>query len=100
MLGIQLISSIPCYIQAEVPLELSNLLKAMSDGKLSSSTKYIKATTNGIDKRYLSGEEGIFFILVLFFRDKECNVLILDGSKYAVVGTVLLLLKIVSEYCR
>lgn len=34
------------------------------------------------------------------FRGKATEYLVLDSEKYAVVGTVLILLKMVSEYCK
>uniref|UniRef100_H2ZNG2 Vacuolar protein sorting-associated protein 54 C-terminal domain-containing protein n=1 Tax=Ciona savignyi TaxID=51511 RepID=H2ZNG2_CIOSA len=60
--------------QAEVPSELSSLLQNLVDGKLVTSD----ASSN----------------------TKTSDYLYLDGVKYAVVGTVLILLKMVSEYCK
>ncbi|XP_078492487.1 vacuolar protein sorting-associated protein 54 isoform X2 [Ciona intestinalis] len=62
--------------QAEVPPELSLLLQNLVDGKLSSSEHEVTRS------------------------NKSCELLVLDDRRFAVVGTVLMLLKMVSEYCR
>uniref|UniRef100_F6R1A2 Vacuolar protein sorting-associated protein 54 n=2 Tax=Ciona intestinalis TaxID=7719 RepID=F6R1A2_CIOIN len=67
--------------QAEVPPELSLLLQNLVDGKLSSSENEVTRSEDPTSS-------------------KSCELLVLDGRRFAVVGTVLMLMKMVSEYCR
>uniref|UniRef100_A0A8C5SXL7 Vacuolar protein sorting-associated protein 54 n=1 Tax=Laticauda laticaudata TaxID=8630 RepID=A0A8C5SXL7_LATLA len=63
--------------QADVPAEFQDLVDSVSDGKIALPEK--KA---GAEER------------------KPTDFLIVDGQKYAVVGTVLLLIRIILEYCQ
>uniref|UniRef100_A0A8C9QVJ4 Vacuolar protein sorting-associated protein 54 n=1 Tax=Spermophilus dauricus TaxID=99837 RepID=A0A8C9QVJ4_SPEDA len=62
--------------QADVPAEFQDLVDSISDGKIALPEKK-------------SGEER-----------KPAEVLIVEGQQYAVVGTVLLLIRIILEYCQ
>uniref|UniRef100_A0A8C7ASL4 Vacuolar protein sorting-associated protein 54 n=1 Tax=Neovison vison TaxID=452646 RepID=A0A8C7ASL4_NEOVI len=64
--------------QADVPAEFQDLVDSISDGKIALPEKKSGAT-----------EER-----------KPAEVLIVDGQQYAVVGTVLLLIRIILEYCQ
>ncbi|NXJ82201.1 VPS54 protein, partial [Trogon melanurus] len=64
--------------QAEVPAEFQDLVDAVSDGRISLPEKKPAAT-----------EER-----------KPAEFLIVEGQKYATVGTVLLLIRIILEYCQ
>ncbi|XP_028675956.1 vacuolar protein sorting-associated protein 54 [Erpetoichthys calabaricus] len=64
--------------QAEVPAEFQDLVNSIEDGKISLPEK----KTSGSEER------------------KPADYLIVDGQKYAVVGTVLLLIRIFLEYCQ
>ncbi|XP_070588671.1 vacuolar protein sorting-associated protein 54 isoform X2 [Erythrolamprus reginae] len=64
--------------QADVPAEFQDLVDSISDGKITLPEKKAGAP-----------EER-----------KPTDVLIVDGQKYAVVGTVLLLIRIILEYCQ
>ncbi|KAK6488767.1 vacuolar protein sorting-associated protein 54-like isoform X1 [Huso huso] len=64
--------------QAEVPAEFQDLVNSIADGRISLPEK--KPT--GTEER------------------KPTDYLIVDGQKYAVVGTVLLLIRIFLEYCQ
>ncbi|NXK92763.1 VPS54 protein, partial [Formicarius rufipectus] len=64
--------------QAEVPAEFQDLVDSVSDGRISLPEKKTAAT-----------EER-----------KAAEFLIVEGQKYATVGTVLLLIRIILEYCQ
>ncbi|KFO94205.1 Vacuolar protein sorting-associated protein 54 [Buceros rhinoceros silvestris] len=64
--------------QAEVPAEFQDLVDSVSDGRISLPEKKTVAT-----------EER-----------KPAEFLIVEGRKYATVGTVLLLIRIILEYCQ
>uniref|UniRef100_G1KF33 Vacuolar protein sorting-associated protein 54 n=1 Tax=Anolis carolinensis TaxID=28377 RepID=G1KF33_ANOCA len=64
--------------QADVPAEFQDLVDSISDGKIALPEKKAGAP-----------EER-----------KPAEFLIVDGQKYAVVGTVLLLIRIILEYCQ
>ncbi|NWR73925.1 VPS54 protein, partial [Centropus unirufus] len=64
--------------QAEVPAEFQDLVDSVSDGRISLPEKKSAAT-----------EER-----------KPTEFLIVEGQKYATVGTVLLLIRIILEYCQ
>lgn len=64
--------------QAEVPAEFQNLVNSIADGKIS------------LPERKVSGPED----------RKPADFLLVNGQKYAVVGTVLLLIRIFLEYCQ
>uniref|UniRef100_A0A8C8B996 Vacuolar protein sorting-associated protein 54 n=1 Tax=Otus sunia TaxID=257818 RepID=A0A8C8B996_9STRI len=64
--------------QAEVPAEFQDLVDSVSDGRISLPEKKTAAT-----------EER-----------KPAEFLIVEGQKYATVGTVLLLIRIILEYCQ
>ncbi|KAM6298384.1 vacuolar protein sorting-associated protein 54 isoform 2-T2 [Aegotheles albertisi] len=64
--------------QAEVPAEFQDLVDSVSDGRISLPEKKPAAT-----------EER-----------KPTEFLIVEGQKYATVGTVLLLIRIILEYCQ
>ncbi|XP_058692868.1 vacuolar protein sorting-associated protein 54 isoform X2 [Poecile atricapillus] len=64
--------------QAEVPAEFQDLVDSVSDGRISLPEKKTTAT-----------EER-----------KPAEFLIVEGQKYATVGTVLLLIRIILEYCQ
>ncbi|OXB62613.1 hypothetical protein ASZ78_011242 [Callipepla squamata] len=64
--------------QAEVPAEFQDLVDSVSDGRISLPEK--KPT--GTEER------------------KPTEFLIVEGQKYATVGTVLLLIRIILEYCQ
>uniref|UniRef100_A0ABM5GQJ0 Vacuolar protein sorting-associated protein 54 n=1 Tax=Pogona vitticeps TaxID=103695 RepID=A0ABM5GQJ0_9SAUR len=64
--------------QADVPAEFQDLVDSISDGKIALPEKKVGAA-----------EER-----------KPTDYLIVDGQKYAVVGTVLLLIRIILEYCQ
>ncbi|KAB1267075.1 Vacuolar protein sorting-associated protein 54 [Camelus dromedarius] len=64
--------------QADVPAEFQDLVDSISDGKIALPEKKSGAT-----------EER-----------KPAEVLIVEGQQYAVVGTVLLLIRIILEYCQ
>uniref|UniRef100_A0A2I2Y7M6 Vacuolar protein sorting-associated protein 54 n=1 Tax=Gorilla gorilla gorilla TaxID=9595 RepID=A0A2I2Y7M6_GORGO len=64
--------------QADVPAEFQDLVDSLSDGKIALPEKKSGAT-----------EER-----------KPAEVLIVEGQQYAVVGTVLLLIRIILEYCQ
>ncbi|NWS74892.1 VPS54 protein, partial [Crotophaga sulcirostris] len=64
--------------QAEVPAEFQDLVDSISDGRISLPEKKPAAT-----------EER-----------KPTEFLIVEGQKYATVGTVLLLIRIILEYCQ
>ncbi|XP_074435328.1 vacuolar protein sorting-associated protein 54 isoform X4 [Larus michahellis] len=64
--------------QAEVPAEFQDLVDSVSDGRISLPEKKTAAT-----------EER-----------KPTEFLIVEGQKYATVGTVLLLIRIILEYCQ
>ncbi|NXP16241.1 VPS54 protein, partial [Scytalopus superciliaris] len=64
--------------QAEVPAEFQDLVDSVSDGRISLPEKKPAAT-----------EER-----------KAAEFLIVEGQKYATVGTVLLLIRIILEYCQ
>ncbi|KAM6083124.1 vacuolar protein sorting-associated protein 54 isoform 2-T2 [Chlamydotis macqueenii] len=64
--------------QAEVPAEFQDLVDSVSDGRISLPEKKPPAT-----------EER-----------KPAEFLIVEGQKYATVGTVLLLIRIILEYCQ
>ncbi|XP_074845496.1 vacuolar protein sorting-associated protein 54 isoform X1 [Carettochelys insculpta] len=63
--------------QADVPAEFQDLVDSVSDGKIILPEK--KAATE---------------------ERKPTDFLIVEGQKYAVVGTVLLLIRIILEYCQ
>ncbi|KAF7249308.1 Vacuolar protein sorting-associated protein 54 [Varanus komodoensis] len=64
--------------QADVPAEFQDLVDSISDSKIALP-----------EKKAVAPEER-----------KPTDFLIVDGQKYAVVGTVLLLIKIILEYCQ
>ncbi|XP_040981026.1 vacuolar protein sorting-associated protein 54 isoform X8 [Aquila chrysaetos chrysaetos] len=64
--------------QAEVPAEFQDLVDSVSDGRISLPEKKPAA----IEER------------------KPAEFLIVEGQKYATVGTVLLLIRIILEYCQ
>ncbi|KAH0621831.1 hypothetical protein JD844_023483 [Phrynosoma platyrhinos] len=64
--------------QADVPAEFQDLVDSISDGKIALPEK----KTGAPEER------------------KPTDFLIVDGQKYAVVGTVLLLIRIILEYCQ
>ncbi|XP_060086591.1 vacuolar protein sorting-associated protein 54 [Heteronotia binoei] len=64
--------------QAEVPAEFQDLVDSISDGKIALPEK----KTGAPEER------------------KPTDFLVVDGQKYAVVGTVLLLIRIILEYCQ
>uniref|UniRef100_A0A2K6FYW0 Vacuolar protein sorting-associated protein 54 n=1 Tax=Propithecus coquereli TaxID=379532 RepID=A0A2K6FYW0_PROCO len=64
--------------QADVPAEFQDLVDSISDGKIALPEKKLGA----IEER------------------KPAEVLIVEGQQYAVVGTVLLLIRIILEYCQ
>uniref|UniRef100_M3ZUP8 Vacuolar protein sorting-associated protein 54 n=1 Tax=Xiphophorus maculatus TaxID=8083 RepID=M3ZUP8_XIPMA len=64
--------------QADVPAEFQDLVNSIADGKIS------------LPERKVSGAED----------RKPADFLLVDGQKYAVVGTVLLLIRIFLEYCQ
>ncbi|XP_017290481.1 vacuolar protein sorting-associated protein 54 isoform X2 [Kryptolebias marmoratus] len=64
--------------QAEVPAEFQDLVNSIADGKITLPER----KTPGPDDR------------------KPAEFLLVDGQKYAVVGTVLLLIRIFLEYCQ
>ncbi|KFP83585.1 PREDICTED: vacuolar protein sorting-associated protein 54-like, partial [Acanthisitta chloris] len=64
--------------QAEVPAEFQDLVDSVSDGRISLPEKKPAAT-----------EER-----------KPAEFLVVEGQKYATVGTVLLLIRIILEYCQ
>uniref|UniRef100_A0A8C5VES3 Vacuolar protein sorting-associated protein 54 n=1 Tax=Microcebus murinus TaxID=30608 RepID=A0A8C5VES3_MICMU len=64
--------------QADVPAEFQDLVDSISDGKIALPEKKLGAT-----------EER-----------KPAEVLVVEGQQYAVVGTVLLLIRIILEYCQ
>ncbi|MEQ2306716.1 Vacuolar protein sorting-associated protein 54 [Ameca splendens] len=64
--------------QAEVPAEFQDLVNSIADGKIS------------LPERKVSGPED----------RKPAEFLLVNGQKYAVVGTVLLLIRIFLEYCQ
>ncbi|XP_043911488.1 vacuolar protein sorting-associated protein 54 [Protopterus annectens] len=65
--------------QADVPAEFQDLVDSISDGKIVLHEKKIVTATE--DR-------------------KPADCLIVDGQTYAVVGTVLMLIKIILEYCQ
>lgn len=64
--------------QAEVPAEFQDLVNSIADGKIS------------LPERKLSGPDD----------RKPTDFLLVNGQKYAVVGTVLLLIRMFLEYCQ
>lgn len=64
--------------QADVPAEFQDLVDSIADGKIALP-----------DKKPAATEER-----------KPADVLIVEGHQYAVVGTVLLLIRIILEYCQ
>ncbi|XP_036190269.1 vacuolar protein sorting-associated protein 54 isoform X6 [Myotis myotis] len=64
--------------QADVPAEFQDLVDSLSDGKIALP-----------EKKSGAKEER-----------KPAEVLIVEGQQYAVVGTVLLLIRIILEYCQ
>lgn len=64
--------------QAEVPAEFQDLVNSIADGKIS------------LPERKLSGPDD----------RKPAEFLLVNGQKYAVVGTVLLLIRMFLEYCQ
>ncbi|XP_025936414.1 vacuolar protein sorting-associated protein 54 isoform X2 [Apteryx rowi] len=64
--------------QAEVPAEFQDLVDSVSDGRISLP-----------EKKAAAAEER-----------KPAEFLIVEGQKYATVGTVLLLIRIILEYCQ
>lgn len=64
--------------QAEVPAEFQDLVNSIADGKIS------------LPERKLSGPDD----------RKPSEFLLVNGQKYAVVGTVLLLIRMFLEYCQ
>ncbi|ERE92516.1 vacuolar protein sorting-associated protein 54 [Cricetulus griseus] len=64
--------------QADVPAEFQDLVDSIADGKIALPEKKTAAT-----------EER-----------KPAEVLVVEGHQYAVVGTVLLLIRIILEYCQ
>ncbi|XP_077171673.1 vacuolar protein sorting-associated protein 54 [Paroedura picta] len=64
--------------QAEVPAEFQDLVDSISDGRIA------------LPERKTGAHE----------ERKPADFLVVDGQKYAVVGTVLLLIRIILEYCQ
>ncbi|KGL78076.1 Vacuolar protein sorting-associated protein 54 [Tinamus guttatus] len=64
--------------QAEVPVEFQDLVDSVSDGRISLP-----------EKKAAAAEER-----------KPTEFLVVEGQKYATVGTVLLLIRIILEYCQ
>ncbi|XP_051241455.1 vacuolar protein sorting-associated protein 54 isoform X2 [Dicentrarchus labrax] len=64
--------------QAEVPAEFQDLVNSIADGRIS------------LPERKIPGPED----------RKPTDFLLINGQKYAVVGTVLLLIRIFLEYCQ
>ncbi|XP_053236287.1 vacuolar protein sorting-associated protein 54 isoform X1 [Podarcis raffonei] len=64
--------------QADVPAEFQDLVDSISDGRIALPEK----KTGAPEER------------------KPTDFLVVDGQKYAVVGTVLLLIRIILEYCQ
>ncbi|XP_062427417.1 vacuolar protein sorting-associated protein 54 [Rhea pennata] len=64
--------------QAEVPAEFQDLVDSISDGRISLP-----------EKKAAAAEER-----------KPAEFLVVEGQKYATVGTVLLLIRIILEYCQ
>ncbi|NXD15560.1 VPS54 protein, partial [Nothocercus nigrocapillus] len=64
--------------QAEVPAEFQDLVDSVSDGRISLP-----------EKKAAAAEER-----------KPTEFLVVEGQKYATVGTVLLLIRIILEYCQ
>ncbi|KAL8173297.1 UNVERIFIED_CONTAM: Vacuolar protein sorting-associated protein 54, partial [Gekko kuhli] len=64
--------------QAEVPAEFQDLVDSISDGRIALPEK-----KTGVPE-----------------ERKPTDFLVVDGQKYAVVGTVLLLIRIILEYCQ
>ncbi|XP_065816659.1 LOW QUALITY PROTEIN: vacuolar protein sorting-associated protein 54 [Labrus bergylta] len=64
--------------QAEVPAEFQDLVNSIADGRIA------------LPERKISGPED----------RKPSDFLLVNGQKYAVVGTVLLLIRIFLEYCQ
>ncbi|XP_017312530.1 vacuolar protein sorting-associated protein 54 [Ictalurus punctatus] len=64
--------------QAEVPAEFQHLVDSIADGRIT------------LPDRTPAGAE----------EKKPCDFLLVDGQKYAVVGTVLLLIRMFLEYCQ
>ncbi|CAG5947463.1 vacuolar protein sorting-associated protein 54 isoform 2-T2 [Menidia menidia] len=64
--------------QAEVPAEFQDLLKSMADGKIVLQN----FKTSGAEER------------------KPAEFLLVSGQKYAVAGTVLMLIRIILDYCQ
>ncbi|XP_029306514.1 vacuolar protein sorting-associated protein 54 isoform X2 [Cottoperca gobio] len=64
--------------QAEVPAEFQDLVNSIADGRI------------GLPERKIPGPED----------RKPADFLLVNGQKYAVVGTVLLLIRIFLEYCQ
>ncbi|TNN23473.1 Vacuolar protein sorting-associated protein 54 [Liparis tanakae] len=64
--------------QAEVPAEFQDLVNSIADGRIT------------LPERKVPGPED----------RKPADFLLVDGQKYAVVGTVLLLIRIFLEYCQ
>ncbi|KAM9454475.1 vacuolar protein sorting-associated protein 54 isoform 1-T1 [Clarias gariepinus] len=64
--------------QAEVPAEFQHLVDSIADGHIT------------LPERKPAGPE----------EKKPCDFLLVDGQRYAVVGTVLLLIRMILEYCQ
>nr|Q9JMK8.1 RecName: Full=Vacuolar protein sorting-associated protein 54; AltName: Full=Vps54-like protein [Rattus norvegicus]CAB96885.1 Vps54l-like protein [Rattus norvegicus] len=64
--------------QADVPAEFQDLVDSIADGKIALPDKKPAATEDR----------------------KPADVLVVEGHQYAVVGTVLLLIRIILEYCQ
>lgn len=64
--------------QADVPAEFQDLVDSIADGRI----KLPERKTSGPDER------------------KAANFLLVNGQKYSVVGTVLILIRILLEYCQ
>uniref|UniRef100_A0A3Q3XL76 Vacuolar protein sorting-associated protein 54 n=1 Tax=Mola mola TaxID=94237 RepID=A0A3Q3XL76_MOLML len=64
--------------QADVPAEFQDLVNSIADGRIT------------LPERKIPGSE----------ERKPAEFLLVDGQKYAVVGTVLLLIRIFLEYCQ
>lgn len=64
--------------QADVPAEFQDLVDSIADGKIALP-----------DKKPAAAEDR-----------KPADVLVVEGHQYAVVGTVLLLIRIILEYCQ
>ncbi|RMC07834.1 hypothetical protein DUI87_15303 [Hirundo rustica rustica] len=77
--------------QAEVPAEFQDLVDSVSDGRISLPEKKptVQLTPFPVLLKYLATEER-----------KPAEFLIVEGQKYATVGTVLLLIRIILEYCQ